>query len=88
MQANQAPNGGIGRPMKVGKEEYMGMLAAVEQWVKRDHVNEWEEWCVHRPAPNRHCRTSDLQGPDELPDHRHVRQLLAEDLHWCCWAGD
>jgi seryl-tRNA(Sec) selenium transferase len=40
-QKNQAPNGGIGRPMKVGKEEYMGMLAAVELWVQRDHVKEW-----------------------------------------------
>ena len=28
-QANASPNGGIGRPMKVGKEEQMGMLAAV-----------------------------------------------------------
>lgn len=43
-QNNQSPNGGIGRSMKVGKEEYMGMLAAVEQWVKRDHVKEWTEW--------------------------------------------
>ena len=40
-QKNQSPNGGIGRPMKVGKEEYMGMLAAVELWVQRDHVKEW-----------------------------------------------
>ena len=29
-QANASPNGGIGRPMKVGKEEQMGMLAAVK----------------------------------------------------------
>ena len=28
-QANASPNGGIGRPMKVGKEEQMGLLAAV-----------------------------------------------------------
>jgi len=30
--------------MKVGKEEIMGMLAAVEAWVKRDHKAEWEQW--------------------------------------------
>jgi hypothetical protein len=30
---DQAPAGGFGRPMKVGKEEMMGTLAAVEQWV-------------------------------------------------------
>jgi len=30
--------------MKVGKEEIMGMLAAVEAWGKRDHQAEWREW--------------------------------------------
>jgi L-seryl-tRNA(Ser) seleniumtransferase len=30
--------------MKVGKEEAMGMLAAVEMWVKRDHDAEWKQW--------------------------------------------
>jgi L-seryl-tRNA(Ser) seleniumtransferase len=28
----------------VGKEEIMGMLAAVEMWVKRDHEAEWKTW--------------------------------------------
>jgi len=42
--ANMAPHHSIGRPMKVGKEEIMGMLAAVEMWVKRDHEAEWKEW--------------------------------------------
>ena len=30
--------------MKVGKEEIMGMLAAVEMWPKRDHKAEWQMW--------------------------------------------
>ncbi len=30
--------------LKVGKEEIMGMLAAVEMWVKRDHKAEWQQW--------------------------------------------
>jgi len=30
--------------MKVGKEEAIGMLAAVETWVKRDHDAEWKRW--------------------------------------------
>jgi L-seryl-tRNA(Ser) seleniumtransferase len=42
--ANGCPHGSIGRPMKAGKEEIMGLLAAVEQWVRRDHVAEWREW--------------------------------------------
>jgi L-seryl-tRNA(Ser) seleniumtransferase len=30
--------------MKVGKEDIMGMLAAVEMWVQRDHDAEWQAW--------------------------------------------
>jgi L-seryl-tRNA(Ser) seleniumtransferase len=41
---HSAPHHAFGRPMKVGKEEIMGMLAAVEAWVKRDHDAEWKEW--------------------------------------------
>jgi len=41
---NGAPHHSIGRPMKAGKEEIMGILAAVEQWTKRDHAAEWKQW--------------------------------------------
>ena len=41
---HSAPHHGPGRAMKVGKEEAMGMLAAVEAWVKRDHAAEWKQW--------------------------------------------
>jgi len=41
---NSAPHHGFGRSMKVGKEEIMGMLAAVEAWYKRDHEAEWRTW--------------------------------------------
>jgi len=42
--ANSAPHHAYGRSLKVGKEEIMGMLAAVEMWVKRDHQAEWRQW--------------------------------------------
>ena len=42
--ANSAPHHAFGRSLKVGKEEIMGMLAAVEMWVKRDHEAEWKIW--------------------------------------------
>jgi len=42
--ANSAPHHAFGRSLKVGKEEIMGMLAAVESWVKRDHDAEWKLW--------------------------------------------
>jgi L-seryl-tRNA(Ser) seleniumtransferase len=39
-----APHHGPGRDNKVGREETIGMLAAVEAWVKRDHAGEWKTW--------------------------------------------
>jgi D-glucosaminate-6-phosphate ammonia-lyase len=46
MSAWQAssPHHGPGRDNKVGKEEMVGMLAAVESWVKRDHVGKLKTW--------------------------------------------
>ena len=41
---HSAPHHAFGRSMKVGKEEIVGMLAAVEHWVKRDHEAEWKRW--------------------------------------------
>jgi len=41
---NSAPHHAFGRPMKVAKEDIMGMLAAVEMWIKRDHDAEWKAW--------------------------------------------
>ncbi len=46
MSAWQAssPHHGPGRDNKVGREETIGMVAAVEAWVKRDHKAEWTKW--------------------------------------------
>ncbi|MCM3881596.1 MAG: aminotransferase class V-fold PLP-dependent enzyme [Vicinamibacterales bacterium] len=41
---HSAPHHGPGRALKVGKEEAIGMLMAVEMWVKRDHDAEWKQW--------------------------------------------
>lgn len=39
-----SPHHGPGRDNKVGKEEMLGMLAAVEAWTTRDHKGEWNTW--------------------------------------------
>ena len=42
-----SPHHNFGRAFKVGKEEIMGILAAVRQWGKRDHAAEqamWTSW--------------------------------------------
>jgi hypothetical protein len=41
---HSAPHHGYARSMKVGREEMVGMLVAVESWVKRDHAAEWKQW--------------------------------------------
>ncbi|HEU0138616.1 MAG TPA: hypothetical protein VFQ79_02850 [Bryobacteraceae bacterium] len=41
---HSSPHHGFARSMKVGKEEAMGMLMAVEMWMKRDHKAEWNQW--------------------------------------------
>ena len=38
MRPNGNPNAGIGRPMKVGKEEMAGLLAAVKRYLALDHA--------------------------------------------------
>lgn len=44
-RANSSPNGDtIGRGLKVNKEEMLGMMAAVEAFVKMDHAAEYKEW--------------------------------------------
>ncbi len=42
---NCSPNSdSIGRGMKVNKEEMLGMMVAVEVYLKRDAAAEWKEW--------------------------------------------
>jgi len=41
---SSAPHHGAGRDNKVGKEEQIGMLAAVEAWTKRNHAQEELNW--------------------------------------------
>ncbi len=46
-RVNTGPHHGFGRGFKVGREEIMGMMAAVEMWFKRDHIGEnrlWTSW--------------------------------------------
>ena len=42
---NGPPNSdAIGRGQKVNKEELLGMFAALELYVNRDHAADWREW--------------------------------------------
>jgi len=62
MSAWQAssPHHGPGRDNKVGKEEMLGMLAAVEAWVKRDHVEKMKMWNTYLDTISK--RVSTING--------------------------
>ena len=47
-----APHHGPGRDNKVGREETLGMLAAVEAWVKRDHDGGVEDVALAGSTPS------------------------------------
>ncbi len=40
----QSPYSGIGRDLKIAKETMVGMVAAVERYMKTDHQKEWDYW--------------------------------------------
>jgi uncharacterized pyridoxal phosphate-dependent enzyme len=69
-----APHHNVGRALKVGKEEIMGMLTAVEMWTKRDHDAEWITWRAWlatieakvKPLPS---VTTEYLMPEDLSNH-------------------
>lgn len=66
-----APHHGPGRDNKVGKEEVMGMLAAVEAWTKRDHQAEWNNWLKRLDTISTKVKqiagvTTDIKIPTDL----------------------
>ncbi|MGA2591890.1 MAG: PLP-dependent transferase [Bryobacteraceae bacterium] len=79
---NSAPHHTFGRSLKVGKEEIMGMLAAVEMWVKRDHEGEWRQWqswldYIAEQATQVPGVTSEILQPEDLSNHAPRLRL-----HW------
>jgi D-glucosaminate-6-phosphate ammonia-lyase len=76
MSAWQAssPHHGPGRDNKVGKEEMLGMLAAVEAWVKRDHVEKMRIWRSYLDNISRQVSIINgvkctIQEPKDLSNH-------------------
>jgi uncharacterized pyridoxal phosphate-dependent enzyme len=77
---NSAPHHAFGRSLKVGKEEIMGMLAALEMWVKRDHAAEWKQWeswleVIRREATQVSGVSSEILQPEDLSNHAPQLQL-------------
>jgi len=73
---NSSPHHALGRAMKVGKEEIMGLLAAVEAWVGRRDLQaeyrQWESWYAHISAalaslPGMKTELRGPAGPSPFP---------------------
>ncbi len=76
MSAWQAssPHHGPGRDNKVGKEEMLGMLAAVESWVTRDHVEKMKTWHAYLDSIAKKVTTvkgvkCEIEEPKGLSNH-------------------
>jgi D-glucosaminate-6-phosphate ammonia-lyase len=71
-----SPFGGIGRGMKVGKEELCGLLAAVERYLKVDHEAEMRELEVRVKSIR-----GALKGVSGIQTDRHVPVIANEVPH-------
>jgi seryl-tRNA(Sec) selenium transferase len=78
---HSAPHHGFARGKKVGKEEAIGMLMAVEMWVQRDHTAEWSRWSswldhiAHRVSAIDGIQTSIVQ-PEGLSNRTPSLKVL------------
>lgn len=75
-QTAMSPFAGIGRGMKVGKEEMCGLLAAVERYLKVDHEAEYRELDA-RVASIRAA----LKGIPGIETQRHIPVVANEVPH-------
>lgn len=71
---NSAPHHAFGRSSKVGKEEIIGMLAAVETWYARDHKAEWRTWeswleVIASPLRSVEGVRTEVVQPESLSNH-------------------
>src|SRR5665213_2716583 len=69
-----APHHSYGRALKVGKEEIMGMLAAVRKWYQRDHEAEqrmWRSWlgAIESRVKSVQSVTTKYEEPEDLSNH-------------------
>ncbi|WP_199536695.1 aminotransferase class V-fold PLP-dependent enzyme [Spongiactinospora gelatinilytica] len=81
---HSAPHHGFARGFKVGKEEAMGMLMAVEMWVRRDHDAEyarWESWLryIARRVSSVQGVTTEVVQPEGLSNRTPSLRILWEE---------
>ena len=66
----------IGRPCKVGKEEIVGLVVAVERYLKLDHAAEWRRW--ERQVDKIESAAKSVPG---IETERHVPEIANHVPH-------
>ncbi len=87
-----SPHHGPGRDNKIGKEEMLGMLAAVEAWTTRDHDKEWDTWMswldeISTKLTKVDGISKEIQMPTSL-DNRTPRLILKWNPHKLNISGE
>ena len=79
---HSAPHHGFARSMKVGKEEAVGMLMAVEMWMKRDHEAEWRVWTSWLDSISRRISTLDGVTTSIVPPEGLSNRTPSLEVRW------
>ncbi len=80
---NAAPHHNWGRALKVGKEEAMGMLAAVRMWYQRDHEAEQRQWLAwDQSIADALKGIPSLTTKINMPDEDLSNRAPTLDIHW------
>ena len=89
MSAWQAssPHHGPGRDNKVGREEMIGMLAAVEAWTTMDHPAQWNKWLSWLDTISKKLTKLDgikanVHEPTELSNHSPFLVVSWDPAKW------
>jgi len=89
MSAWQAssPHHGPGRDNKVGREEMIGMLAAVEAWTTWDHPAQWSKWLswldtISKKLTSLNGIKANVHEPKELSNHSPFLVVSWDPAKW------
>ena len=88
-----SPHHGPGRDNKVGREEMIGALAAIEAWVTMDHKAQWTTWLSYLDTVSK--KVSVIKGvrtllrqPDSLNNNTPVLLISWDPLQLHVTAED
>jgi D-glucosaminate-6-phosphate ammonia-lyase len=88
-----SPHHGPGRDNKVGREEMIGALAAIEVWASFDHKAQWQKWLTYLETISKKLSVlntvkTELREPTGLNNHTPVLIISWDPLELHITAED